>query len=245
MKHTRKKSFKKSQKGRGFTDDTLFSRIVKINHKVYGDIYTFGNSNLISSHIKNGEEWENDIVQVMAKYYIPGTDILDIGANIGFSSLGLNNLNKITGICHLFEPQCDVFFLLNLNTQSINRKLYNLALSDTYSMIVYEQNIGNIGATEVKNINNFKNTNNKIAVLSCALDTITFNNKISLIKIDVELNEIKLLNGALKTIKQHMPAIIIESFDQNNKNVEEILINLGYELKETLAQNNYVYTPKV
>jgi len=250
MKHTKKRTLRKKStrrnkrkyRGGSLKDDTIFSRITKLNHKVYGDIYTFGDNDLISSHIKNGEIWEETLSQTMAKYYVPGTDILDIGANIGLNSLRADQINKITGTCHLFEPQSDVFLLLNLNTQSLNRKLYNMALSDNYSIISYTQDTNNIGATIVKNNNS---TNDKISVLSCNLDSLKFDNKISLIKMDIEENEIKVLNGALSTIKQNMPTIIIESFDAHYPNVEKILLDLGYTMAEKLSLDNYVFTPKV
>jgi len=178
----------------------------------------------------------------MAKYYVPGTDMLDIGANIGLNSLRMDQINKITGTCHLFEPQSDVFLLLNLNTQSINRKLYNLALSDDFGIISYSQNTDNVGATRIKNNNS---TNDKISVLSCNLDSLKFDNKISLIKMDIEENEIKVLNGALSTIKQNMPNIIIEAFTENYPSVEKILLDLGYAMVEKLSEDNYVFIPKV
>ena len=244
MRSTKKRSLRRRKiiKGGSVKDDSIFSRITKINHKVYGDIYTFGDKDSISSTIQNGEVWEEALCQTMAKYYIPGTDMLDIGANIGLNSLRTDQINKITGTCHLFEPQSDVFLLLNLNTQSLNRKLYNMALSDNYSIISYVQAINNIGATKVKNTNS---TNDKISVLACNLDSLKFDNKISLIKMDIEENEIKVLNGALSTIKQNMPNIIIESFDTNYPSVEKILLDLGYVMVEKLSEHNYVFTPKV
>jgi len=253
MRSTRKRSLRrKLKKGGAVNDDTIFSRIKKLNHAVYGDIYTFGDKDVISSAIKDGEIWEESLSQTMAKYYVPGTDMLDIGANIGLNSIRTDQINKITGTCHLFEPQSDVFLLLNLNTQSLNRKLYNMALSDNYGVISYTQHLENIGGTRVKNSNstnensiNNISTNDKISVLACNLDALKFDNKISLIKMDVEENEIKVLNGALSTIKKHMPNIIIESFNTNYPSVEKFLVDLGYTMVEKLAEDNYIFVQKV
>lgn len=233
----------KKLKGGSITNDEPFSRIIKLNHKIYGDIYTFGDKDFIGSAIKNGDIWEEELCQKMAKYYKEGTDILDIGANIGLNPLRVDQINKITGTVHLFEPQSDAFFLLNLNTQTLNRKLYNVALSDNYGTISYTQDKGNIGATRIKN----SNTNNKelITILSCKLDTFNFDNKISLIKMDIEENEIKVLKGAEQTIKKHMPTIIIETFEQQYKTVEKILLDLGYKVEEVMEGSNYVFVPKV
>ena len=62
---------------------------------------------------------------------------------------------------------------------------------------------------------------------------------------DVEDNEIKVLNGGLSTIKQHMPNIIIESFNENYPTVEKILLDLSYTMVEKLSADNYIFIPKV
>jgi FkbM family methyltransferase len=232
----------KELKGGSITNDEQFSRIIKLNHKIYGDIYTFDDKDYVSSAVKNGDIWEEDLCQKIAKYYKEGTDMLDIGAHIGLNPLRADQINKITGTVHFFEPQSDVFFLLNLNTQTLNRKLYNIALSDDYGTLSYSQDISNISATRIKN----SNTNNKekITTLCCKLDTFKFDNKISLIKIDIEENEIKVLKGAENTIKKHMPTIIVETFEQHYKTVEKFLLKLGYKLEETLSDSNYVFISK-
>jgi hypothetical protein len=61
----------------------------------------------------------------------------------------------------------------------------------------------------------------------------------------VEENEIKVLNGALSTIKKHMPNIIIESFKGNYPTVEKILVDLGYTMVKELSESNFIFTPKV
>jgi hypothetical protein len=69
QKYTRKNKTK--YRAGSFKDDNIFSRITKLNHKVYGDIYTFGDNDLISLQIKNGDIWEEELSQIMAKYYVP------------------------------------------------------------------------------------------------------------------------------------------------------------------------------
>jgi FkbM family methyltransferase len=117
-----------------------------------------------------------------------------------------------------------------------------MALSDNFSVISYSQHTNNIGATIVKNTNTAKD---KISVLSCNLDSLKFDNKISLIKMDVEENEFKVSNGAVSTIKEHLPTIMIESNETNYATIEKFLVNLGYFMKDKGTWNNYVFIPKV
>ena len=62
------------------------------------------------------------------RYYTPGTDIIDIGANIGYNSLMFSDYGPV----HAFEP---IFYkLVDLNAKNNRLKnpicIYSVALSD-------------------------------------------------------------------------------------------------------------------
>ena len=97
------------------------------------ELYVFDKNDVISSHVLDGKSiWEDHICKKLAENYVAGNDMVDIGANLGLNTLGCNKYNPITGTVHLFEPQSDVFTILNYNTRDLNRQLYNFALSDAY-----------------------------------------------------------------------------------------------------------------
>jgi len=64
--------------------------------------------------------------------------------------------------------------------------------------------------------------------------------KVDLIKIDVEGAESLVLNGALKTLKNSHPKIILEAWDKEHLDkVKEILKPFNYKIKKIDNFNNY------
>ena len=73
-------------------------------------------------------------------------------------------------------------------------------------------------------------------------DSLNIQEKIDLIKIDVEGAEVEVLEGAIETIKKYKPVIVVESFNRKNE-CDYILCNLGYKLKDIIREGeDYVYT---
>jgi len=203
-----------------------FQRYTKQYHDVYGNIYSFDNSEHISLYISNNQIWEENICQILANNYIQNTDVLDIGANIGLSSIRMNQINPISPGCkfHLFEPQHDVFSILDYNTVNIPRILYNFALSDKDKIFNFSKISDNFGATKM---NILENSNN-IHVLATKLDNITFERDVSVVKIDVEGGEADVLLGGQVFFKKYKPTIIIEIFTSRKEIVFPILANMNY-----------------
>ena len=73
-----------------------------------------------------------------------------------------------------------------------------------------------------------------------------FEKKISVIKIDVEGMEYKVLLGAKNLIKKHKPAIVVEIFDENIEKINDLMksynyINKGLIPKKYISQD-YLFT---
>ncbi len=66
-------------------------------------------------------------------------------------------------------------------------------------------------------------------------------NRVDLIKIDVEGHEPFVLRGAIETIKKYRPVIFIELKSAEG---DKILRNLGYTMEEQLSGENYLYIYK-
>ena len=217
----------------GFSDD-LIQRISKIDHPNYESIYIFDGEDTISNEVRQNKIWEDALCKKLAENYVEGTDFLDIGANIGLNSVRMNQIKKITGTVHLFEPQPDVFLMLKYNTRNLNRKLYNMALSDKNGYSSFTQKAENVGATQIGD-------DLEISIATARLDDFSFQNKISLIKIDVEGHEESMLKGGKETILKHKPTIIIEMWPHKKEAVTQILNSFGYFQTEHLGMDDYVY----
>jgi FkbM family methyltransferase len=216
--------------------DNKLKRFTNINHNTYGDIYVFDEHDHISRAVLKGEIWEEPICKKMAELYKEGTDILDIGANIGLNSLRMSQIKPVSGTFHLFEPQADVFLALDYNTRNLNRKLYNFPLSDKPNILSFSQDKTNIGATQMKEGFNTH-------VSSQRLDALQFPNKISLVKMDVEGNEYSVLEGGRRFFEQKKPNLLIEIWDKNKDSVFQKLQSMGYTLVEHLGGADYYFKP--
>ena len=67
--------------------------------------------------------------------------------------------------------------------------------------------------------------------------------KIDLMKIDVEGAEVEVLIGAMNTIRENKPVIVIESFNRKTE-IDDIFMSLGYKQVDTIRQGeDYIYKP--
>ena len=217
----------------GFSDD-LIQRMSKIEHPNYESIYVFEGDDTISNAVRQNHIWEDALCIKLAENYVEGTDFLDIGANIGLNSVRMNQIKKITGTAHLFEPQPDVFLMLKYNTRNLNRKLYNVALSDKNGYSSFTQKIENVGGTQIGN-------DLEVSIATARLDDFPFPNTISLMKIDVEGHEENMLKGGKETIMKYKPTIIIEIWPHKKEAITQILNSFGYFETEHLGFDDYLY----
>jgi len=157
----------------------------------------------------------------------------DIGANYGFYTyLALEFCKEV----HSFEPIPDVFRYLykNLNNEP-KAILNNIALSDNIGdVLMYINKISTGGSTIIKEVFQ-KNPNNffkEIKVPIRTLDDYLKNhNNPTIIKIDVEGAERKVIEGGVNFFTHNSPIIIMEVW-RDDKNISlkaaEKLIELGF-----------------
>ena len=73
--------------------------IDKFNNGKY-NLNTISNDQYIGNTLKQGYEWDGWMRYDIEKYYKPGTDIIDVGANIGYNSLMFSDYGPVIA----FEP---------------------------------------------------------------------------------------------------------------------------------------------
>lgn len=140
-----------------------------------------------------------------------------------------------------FEPLESTYKILERNIElnhledrvkTFNFGLYNF---DTKAS-VSSYNIANVGNTSFTpaTAGNFELKK---------LDSIKITEKIDLIKIDVEGSEVEVLIGAMNTIRENKPIIVIESFNRKPE-VDNMFMSLGYIQVDTIRQGeDYIYKP--
>ena len=220
--------------------------------------------------IKRSDEQEINLVK---KFIKSGTDSIDVGVYRGVYSY---EMSKYSEKVHSFEPNPIIFKYINKNLKKFikNIHLYNFALSNQNKTINLKIPIRNsnsnkeifeeyyeMGKATIHNENNFENYEN-FEIQTKKIDELSFDNKISFIKIDVEGHELEVIEGAKNTIKRDKPVLLVEIEKQYTKKEVAESINfinsLGYksyffnkkDLKSTTELNNldlfnnFIFFPK-
>jgi FkbM family methyltransferase len=224
----------------------------------------------IHSFINNNKLWDYDVCNEIVSRIKPNSELIDIGANYGLISLGVNRLlseKKIKSSVlkyHLFECNNDLYDCLDFNTKTLPRIIYPLGLSDCIGTGNLQINTYNQGCNYI--INTFDSssvlmnitenpynvdtniTRNDVMIPLFTLDNFIhqFNN-VSVIKIDVEGMEYNVLKGSLNVIRKFKPTLIIEIWNEHKNNVIQLLKTEGYSIKKILFNEicntyDYVFT---
>ncbi|MDJ0736973.1 MAG: FkbM family methyltransferase [Nostocaceae cyanobacterium] len=170
-----------------------------------------------------------------------GKRAIDIGANEGIYSYALA---QICQIVEVFEPQswCTEA-IVNYNRIHRNINIYNVALSDFNGSLTlnvptsngdYSHQVSGLGklTTGLATFGELEGETISIDVPVRKLDDYNFQD-VSLIKIDVEGHESRVIDGARETILREKPILIVEIEQKHIKDkpidhVFEQITGLGY-----------------
>jgi FkbM family methyltransferase len=219
----------------------------------------FKNDCGVTDITRKGGVYEHYIFDyIKEKLNVEGTTIIDVGANFGFHTLQFRDLVGESGQVISFEPQKIVYYQLcgNIVLNGHNNiTAYNIALSDEVNVLKMENlqyhsegdiNIGNAHLDAC-----YDNGYNLVNVNT--LDSFNFEN-VSVLKIDVQGYEPKVLDGAKETILKNKPVIFIEVeapqliiYGWKEEDIFNRLESLGYKYEKVIDAAHlvdYVSTPK-
>ena len=209
---------------------------------------------VIKKEIIKNRIFDREVFDLSKKFIKPNSIVLDIGANYGQMSILFSKLFPDT-IVHSFEASLFIFNILkkNINQNSKNIEAHNCVLSDTsgeeYLTLPDISKYRTYGSVEVEFSNNRDETYNK-KIFVKKIDDFYFQKKISLMKIDVEGWDFKVLKGSIETIKKNQMPIIFEYAPEYEKKMNYNLndfINFFKELDYiflTSFKNNYLVIPR-
>lgn len=190
-------------------------------------IYAMMNDNTVGHEMILNKRWEEHITSVFLKTIKNGDVFIDIGANIGYFSLLAASILKGSGKVIAFEPN---YMNVQLLLSSINKNqfsnviVYPLAASDTNTIMQMDTG-GSNGQITTK-----EQPSGHLFLQSIILDQLLASEqRIDIIKIDVELHEPFVLRGINKIIKKHRPIIFTEFHPRF----------LGKDYLEEIMQYNY------
>jgi FkbM family methyltransferase len=208
----------------------------------YSDKFFYYTNDIIIGHsLRHYGEYTENEVQVLRQFMQPGFVVYDIGANIGYHTLGLAERAKMV---YAFEPNKKNYKLLQKNTQyKTNIKLFPCAVSNSVgSVTISDFNLdtqGNYGEVSVSDTG--------YSVPATTIDTLLNDLAIlppQLVKIDVEGYEWNVIQGMKQTIEKHLPIIFYEHLHGDDlPKVHEYLETLKYKFYwfpcMNYNQNNY------
>jgi FkbM family methyltransferase len=177
-----------------------------------GSFYLDYLNDTIKKTLSQGAPWEPNIVELIHQYAREGTISIDLGSHNGMHLLSMSQAVGKTGTVIGFEPQTKLFAELVHNMQlnhCENVKVYRCAVGSHFDEV--QMNVAwttNEGGTAIGQGGDF-------APL-IPLDSLNLS-PVSLIKIDVEGYEDKVIAGAMQTIRKNHPYIIIELMDSNEE----------------------------
>lgn len=213
--------------------------------------------------LENG--WEKVSMKLWIKLAKHSKTILDIGANTGVYSLVAATINSQAKV-YAFEPvkRTSQIFKRNLDLNpNLKIQLVEKAVSNSDSVAEFYDLPTDSQYSASLNAEMLASFPNRISyeVETIQLDSFTElkNQKIDLIKLDVEMHEPEALEGMMEIIKRDNPFILIEILtDEIGQKIQDLFSQLGYsffnidevnipsKLTQLKASDhyNYLFVPK-
>lgn len=226
--------------------DTTKAKLFTFEKQEYPYILLKNGIDLVENEILRTGRWDWDFIQDVKQYIKPGTNFVDVGANLGYWSLIMADHSTTV---FAFEPQRMIY----------NQLCGNIFLNQKENVITINCGLGTPKQHGTV-MNMYKTPNNAGAARfeQCVqqelytLDTTevvelrTFDSfkldNISLIKIDVEGYELNVLKGATETLARCKPIVILElwalpEFVEKKLETIKYISSLGYKLLRSHGEN--------
>lgn len=219
---------------------------------IKADYLLFSSSDLISTTLFTRGDWDHHLY-VLSKLIYQGIDspiVVDIGANLGAYSIPIaKDLQTKNGQVVAFEPQRIIYYQLcgNVFLNSLDNCIaHNMAVGSSSSTLKiptldYSKSKNNGAYSLLKEAREFEGieeaVSEKFEEVPCiTLDSFKLNNKISLLKIDVEGCENDVIEGSTEFLESnYYPPIIFECwsaawFASQKNNLFERFKKIGYQI---------------
>ena len=188
--------------------------------------------------------YDTNLINTISSIINPNANFLDIGANIGFYTIAIANIQKKMNGCGrviAFEPFCNNYqrLLKNIEENNLDEKClaYNLGLSNesTNKTLVLREDFENGSQTGNASIaidQVYDRDFTKIHIYLETLDNIyqDLTEEIDIIKIDIEGHEDFCLKGSQETIRIYRPVLLMEVnkpyYKARRVNIDELFFPL-------------------
>tara|TARA_B110001450_G_scaffold218159_1_gene212485 strand:- start:420 stop:1220 length:801 start_codon:yes stop_codon:yes gene_type:complete len=218
----------------------------------------FALRDIIRSEIINNKIFDKKVYETAKRYIKKDTIVLDIGANFGQLSVLFSKCKSNVEV-YSFEASkyiCEILdknkTINSANIRSFNNIVGNETKQDQFIKKINLSKFYTYGSNMIEKIDS--NPHNMLEVEkinSIKIDDISFDKKISLIKIDVQGYDLEVLKGAKKTILKNQVPVIFEyerdfenNFNYTFNSFEKFIYEINYKIESKIDSSNYLIVPK-
>jgi FkbM family methyltransferase len=199
----------------------------------------------IGTTIKAGYEWDGWMRRDLDNFYRKGSDIIDVGGNIGYNTLMFSEYGNV----HTFEPLFHEILNRNVKNNILKHSAhvypYALGEKNIFSSIFFPKTFPNgsmdFGKVSMKPTANHSNMSKPVEVKR--LDLV-YRGIPSFMKIDVEGCEFEVLKGSERILKSFFPTIMIKIENIQESEIPKYLLDLGYKFVHPRPDFMYAFSLK-
>lgn len=177
--------------------------------------YTLKKDVFVGRTLQEGRYWEEWMFDYIRKHYVPGTDMIDIGGNMGTTTLLMEEVLDRDCQVHVFEPIYHKILKKTLDANEISRS----------RVVLYEYGVGKTNTVVTCSVDHWGDHKNfggaslltpteagglQVDIPVVSIDSLRLKRKVSVVKIDVEGMELDVLDGMMGLIERDHPVILIE-----------------------------------
>ncbi len=176
---------------------------------------------------------EAAVLQSLASLLSHIDTVVDAGANIGLFSASLGRFQRLYPHLHVsaFEADPETFRRLQMNVSGPNKQAYNVALSDQAGVLNFIRGAVSHVTTTQEQANAYSLGDN-FDIECRRLDSFEIPGNRLLIKIDVEGQELKVLQGASKWFDERRCVCVYLDGFENRTEVLNFLTERDFELRD-------------
>ncbi|MDQ3813519.1 MAG: FkbM family methyltransferase [Armatimonadota bacterium] len=201
-------------------------------------IYVSPENSLVGKSILEKRHYEAHVTAMIQQILKPGMTFVDVGANIGYLSLVAAHAVGERGKVICFEPDQYNCSLLHMSVE-VNGwhhvEIYPFAVSNKNTVLVYDSTYGSGTTSDFEA--DFKPSPSHRLVRALILDEVLQGeDKVHLLKLDIDGAEGRALQGARGIIRQYRPVILSEFCPQLLQDISKIS---GQDYLQAIIKENY------
>ena len=184
---------------------------------------------------KESQPYELSMLESMRCFLQKGDLVLDVGANIGNHTFYLASVVGCKVVAFEPNPVLAEPFVKSIDLNSLSDRVTLIQKgvgAVTAKAVFAESKPDNLGAQALSMVDGSESSTASIDVIP--LDSLTFEDSVAAIKIDVEGMELDVLKGAIGLLKKDRPGLFIEAqTEQEFVQIQNFLKPLGYRYFDT------------